>query len=203
LASPDAMETLAEKERHATNLELFLDLVFVFAVTQITTLLAGHASPHELLQVLLLAFMAWWQWTAFTWAGTASDLQGSTATRVLVLSLIGPTLLMAIAIPQAFQEGAIWFGTSYLLVMVMVTLMQGVEAFKREDTREAYLRYAPLALSMPVVVFVGSFFAEPIRMAIWFVAMAFSVAAALVQGEGAGGNWIIEPVHFAERLRCS
>ncbi len=70
----------APGSRHATNLELFLDLVFVFAVTQVTAFVSHDLTVSGVAKGLLLAWLAWWQWTAFTWAGTAVDLEGS-ATR--------------------------------------------------------------------------------------------------------------------------
>ncbi|MFM2076516.1 MAG: hypothetical protein RJA49_406, partial [Actinomycetota bacterium] len=77
----------AARERHATNLELFLDLVFVFAVTQIASTIAHDPTAAGLGRGLLLAWLVWWQWSQFTWAGSAIDLQAVTATRVMVLCI--------------------------------------------------------------------------------------------------------------------
>jgi low temperature requirement protein LtrA len=73
------------EERHATNLELFLDLVFVFAVTQIASLLSHDLTIRGAARALLIAWLVWWQWSQFTWAGSAVDLQQRSVTRVLVL----------------------------------------------------------------------------------------------------------------------
>lgn len=64
-----------EKERSANHLELFLDIVFVFAVTQIASLISHEPSGTGTAKGLLIALLVWWQWSQFTWAGTAVDLE--------------------------------------------------------------------------------------------------------------------------------
>ena len=88
VANPDRRESCR------TNLELFLDLVFVFAVTQIASLISAHPSGTGTAKGLLMCVLVWWQWSQFTWAGSAVDLQGETRTRVMVLCLIPVTLIM-------------------------------------------------------------------------------------------------------------
>ena len=101
--------------RHATNLELFLDLVFVFAVTQVTSFVAHDPNVAGAAKGLLLAWLAWWQWTAFTWAGTAVDLEGDAMKRVMVLCRIPAVLAMAITLPQALTTQGLWFAGAYLV----------------------------------------------------------------------------------------
>ena len=101
--------------RHATNLELFLDLVFVFAVTQVASFVAHDPTLAGVAKGLLLAWLAWWQWTAFTWAGTAVDLEGDAMKRVMVLCMIPAVLAMAITLPQALTTQGLWFAGAYLV----------------------------------------------------------------------------------------
>ena len=115
-------------ERHATNLELFLDLVFVFTVTQITSVLADDVSWAGALRALVLAWLAWWQWTAFTWLGTAVDLHNTPKARVMVLGMIPAVLVMAIAMPTALTTHGKWFAGAYFIVQVWTLLIQGVDA---------------------------------------------------------------------------
>jgi len=95
--------------RHATNLELFLDLVFVFAVTQITGFFAHHVSLGGAAQALLLTWLAWWMWSMFTWLGTTVDLQSDPRTRVIVLTMIPAVLLMVSTIPSALTTQSVPF----------------------------------------------------------------------------------------------
>jgi len=124
-------ESEDERERHASNLELFLDLVFVFAVTQIATLIGEHATVADTLKGALIAFLVWWQWSQYTWAGAAIDLQAKAVSRVLVLCTVPVTLLMTIAIPDAFGRSGPWFGAAYFGVQVLVISMQGALTIAR------------------------------------------------------------------------
>jgi len=186
----------AEAERHATNLELFLDLVFVFAVTQIASMISHHPSAGGTARGFVVALLVWWQWSQFTWAGSAIDLQSMARTRVLVLSLIPVTLLMTIAIPEAFHDTAIWFGAAYFGVQVLVLGMQGAFALVDPATRLAFIRYTSFAIVAPAVVLAGAFFHGHMREGMWAAAACINVLAGL---RAAKGEWAINPVHFAER----
>lgn len=190
-------ENEQDEERHATNLELFLDLVFVFSVTQITGMFSHDLSWAGVGRAAIVSWLVWWQWSQFTWAGAAVDLQRNPGTRLLVLVTIPPTLVMATAIPDAYGDSAWWFGAAYLVVQLLVLGMQGSESLKAEATRRAFVQYASVAAISPVVVFVGCFLEGDARVAAWVIASAVNVIGAL-RGAGAG-EWVINPVHFAER----
>jgi len=192
----DAPLDAGERERHATNLELFLDLVFVFAVTQIASSIAADPSAAGIGRGLLLAWLVWWQWSQFTWAGSAIDLQAVAATRVLVLCIIPVALVMTASIPTALGDGGLWFGGAYMGVQLIVLSMQGRVAWGHEGRRAAYIRYASFAMTAPLVVMAGSFAHGNARIAVWVVASVMNIIGAF---RGAGGDWAIDSVHFAER----
>lgn len=185
-----------ERERHATNLELFLDLVFVFAVTQIAALISHHPTGTGTAKGLLITVLVWWQWSQFTWAGSAIDLQRTAATRVLVLGCIPVTLIMTIAIPDAYHGSGLWFGVAYLGVQMLVLGMQGSVSLRNPVLRPAFIRYGTLASIAPVCVLIGSFFHDDARVIIWIVAAALNFIGGL---RASAGEWVINPVHFAER----
>jgi len=192
---------MSEAERHANNLELFLDLVFVFAVTQIATLIDGDLTISGVARGALVALLVWWQWSQFTWAGSAVNLQQRVATRVLVLCTIPATLTMAVAIPHSFGIGegpdtGAWFGIAYLVVQLLVLGMQGTTAMRGASTRKAFVDFASFASIAPVLVAVGGFTHDGVRVAFWVAAAAVNLVAGL---RGASGEWVINPVHFAER----
>jgi len=186
-----------EGGRHATNLELFLDLVFVFAVTQIAGFLAADLSLGGFARGLLLAWLVWWLWSQFTWLGTAIDLGGRSAAQLLVLLAVPPTLLMAVALPGAFGSSGVEFGAAYLVVNLWALGIQGRGLWADPAARSSWLRYAPLAALAPCVLFAGSFFDEGPRTAVWCSVAAFNVASAVIGGQR--GEWKIDPVHFSER----
>lgn len=184
--------------RHATNLELFLDLVFVFAVTQVTSFVAHDLTVAGVSKGLLLAWLAWWQWTAFTWAGTAVDLEGDATKRVMVLCMIPAALVMAITLPAALTTQGLWFAGAYWLVQVWVLALQGIDAVKEAETRSAFLAYAPAAAVAPTLLLVGAFLSGSARLGVWIGAAGLFVVSALLGGRS-NAEWSIDPVHFAER----
>jgi low temperature requirement protein LtrA len=198
-ATPVAGTTVvaADEERHASNLELFLDLVFVFAVTQIATLITRQLSAGGVGKGLLVAWLVWWQWSQFTWAGSAIDLQRQARSRFMVLSIIPAALIMTATIPEAYARNAVWFAAAYMGVQVLVLAMQGAVAMQAEGTRVAFAKYAVAAFASPAVVLTGAFFHGNARIVIWIGAAALNLIGAF-RAAGAG-EWTINPVHFAER----
>ena len=195
-----------DPERHATNLELFLDLVFVLAITQIASLISGDLTGSGVAKGVLIALIVWWQWSQFTWAGSAADLQRRPVTRMLVLCTIPATLTMAVSIPNAFHssghesaalpDSAPWFGVAYMAVQLLVLAMQGTEAWHDASTRKAFIDFVSFASIAPVFVMAGGFTHDGVRVALWIVAALVHVVSAI---RGASGEWVINPVHFAER----
>ena len=194
--SENDVETPSEAERHANNLELFLDLVFVFAITQIATLISHQPTGTGTAKGLLMTLLVWWQWSQFTWAGSVVDLQSHTRTRVLVLCCIPITLIMTVSIPEAFHSTGIWFGVAYLGVQLMVLGMQGAIALTDPITRPAFIRYASIAAIAPFAVMIGGFAHDNVRIIIWVVAVTLFIAGGL---NAANGEWVINASHFAER----
>jgi low temperature requirement protein LtrA len=201
-AIPELPDVATEQSgRHATNLELFLDLVFVFAVTQVASVLASDMTPAGFGRGLLLAFLVWWLWSQFTWLGTAIDLRDRSTAQFQVLATIPLTLLMAVAIPGAFGSEGLQFAGAYLAVSVWALAIQGLGLWRDPATRSAWLRYLPLALLAPCVLFVGALLDDGARVAVWAVVAVFDVASALAADTRGreGTEWSIDPVHFAER----
>lgn len=190
------VETAEKAERHATNLELFLDLVFVFAITQIASLISDHPTGTGTAKGFLIALLVWWQWSQFTWAGSAIDLQRTARTRVLVLGCIPVTLIMAISIPDAFHGSGLWFAGAYLGVQLLVLGMQGSVSLVDPVLRPAFIRYAGLATIAPVVVLLGAFTHDNVRVGTWVGAALLNVVGGL---RASSGEWAINSVHFAER----
>lgn len=192
---PDTAEP-GDAERHANYLELFLDLVFVFAVTQLASLASHDTTAAGVGRAFLIAALVWWQWSQYTWAGSAVDLQRGPVTRVLVLCTVPATLTMAVAIPEAFHGTGRWFGIAYLVVQLLVLGMQGAEALRHESSRGAFVKYASVASIAPVAVVVGAFLSGNARVGVWVVAVVLNVTGAM---RAAAGEWSINPGHFAER----
>jgi low temperature requirement protein LtrA len=188
-----------EQERHATNLELFLDLAFVLSIAQATTFISSNFTPTGILKGVLLTWLIWWLWTAFTWAGAAVNFQTSTKHRVFILFMIPMLLVVAVSLPYAYADLGLWFALSYLVVQVWITLLQGIDAWDTVDTRKAWLSYGPFALIAPIILVTGAFFDDNTRIIIWSCAAAVNIASALFGGRTSKNVWRINASQFTER----
>lgn len=195
------LESSETQERHATNLELFLDLVFVFAVTQVTTVL-GSGSAAGFGRGMLLTWLVWWQWSQYTWLGTAIDLEGPSMTQFLVLAAVPLALLMAVAIPGAYGATGLEFAGAYLAVNGWALAIQGRGVWADPVTRRSWLQYIPLAALAPCLLMIGSLVDGNARVAVWAVVAAIQIGSAIVAARGGSSGdreWTIDPLHFVER----
>ena len=162
-SAPDEHTEGDESEHHATNLELFLDLVFVFAVTQVAEVLGSGESAAGFGRGVLLTWLVWWLWSQFTWLGTAIDLTKQSAPQFMVLAAVPMALAVAIAIPHSFDDAGRWFAGAYLATNVWSIAIQGSGLWAVEVTRRGWLQYAPVAVLAPCLLLFGAFFEDPGR----------------------------------------
>lgn len=210
-----------DEGRHATNLELFVDLVFVFAITQITTFIAHDLTWSGVGQGVLLAWLVWWVWSQYVWAGTVVDVESASQwRRTAILASIPGTLLMTIAIPGAYGSGAadsvtsgsealhevvghdtgMLFALSYAVVLAWVIGMQGQAVWADREARSGWLRYAPLAFVSPAMVIIGAAMDGDARFWWWLTAAVVGLTGSLIGTRSTDQtSWAINPSHFAER----
>src|SRR5215813_11596044 len=114
-----AMFRVLVPDRHArvTNAELFFDLVFVFAVTQLSHTLLHHFTPLGAVQVTLLFLAVWWVWVYTTWVTNWLDPE-QTLVRILLFLLMFGGLVLSTTIPKAFEESGLWFAIAYASMQV-------------------------------------------------------------------------------------
>src|SRR5437016_14582234 len=129
----------AEREQRVTPLELFFDLVVVFAITQVTSFLARNPNWGGLLRGVLLLGALWWIWSAYAWLTNTLDPEEG-AVRLAVLAAIGAMLIMSLAAPQAFGQDGVIFGVTYLVVRVLHVVLFGIASRGDRDMRRAVLR---------------------------------------------------------------
>src|ERR1700723_61545 len=104
-----------------TNAELFFDLVFVFAVTQISHTLLGRFTPFGALQTTLLFLGVWWVWVYTAWVTNWLNPE-LTPVRVLLFLLMLGGLVLSTSIPKAFESRGLWFAAAYAATQVGRTL---------------------------------------------------------------------------------
>jgi low temperature requirement protein LtrA len=192
-ASP--AEVVEDAERRTSYLELFFDLVFVFAITQVASLILSDTSAAGFARSLLVLALIWWVWSGYAWMTNAIDVDDR-LTQLSVLIAMAGAFFMAFAVPGAFGEDGAWFGASYLAVFVLNIwlYLRGV----RHDpvVRRSVARLAPFFFVGPCLVLAGGLMDGTARWLIWLVALGISVIGTLDAGRS---EWHVSPSHFAER----
>jgi low temperature requirement protein LtrA len=148
-------------ERRVSPLELFFDLVFVFAFTQVTGLLADEPTWGGLLRGLLVLVAVWWAWSAFAWLTNSIDPTKG-GPRLVMLTAMAAMLIAALAVPGAFGGDALVFGIAYLAVRVLHVVVYAVISPGRFP-RSAVLRFAHTAVAGPLLILLAAAFAARSR----------------------------------------
>jgi low temperature requirement protein LtrA len=185
-----------ESEHQVTPLELFFDLVFVFAITQVTSLLSNDATWGGVLHGMLVLVALWWAWTGYAWLTSTLDVDEG-GVRLALLAAMGAMLVAALAVPGAFADDAVLFGVAYLLVRVLHIVLYAIVGRDDPDLFGAVLRFAPTSIFGASLLVLAGFLEGDVRIVVWLVALAIDYVGPAVLGAGRG--WRIAPEHFAER----
>src|SRR5215217_6580529 len=97
-------------EQRVTPLELFFDLVFVFALTQVTGFLADHLTWSGMLEGAALLAALWWAWVGYSWLTNAVPAEEVVPARLVILTAMAAMLVASLAVPDAFGEYGVLFG---------------------------------------------------------------------------------------------
>jgi low temperature requirement protein LtrA len=186
----------AEREHEVTPLELFFDLVFVFALTQVTVLLADEPTWGGVLRGMLVLSALWWAWSTYAWLTSATDVDEG-GVRLVMLASMGAMFGVALAVPGAFGDDAVLFGVAYLIVRILHLVLSATVVRDDPDRLGSLLRFAPTALLGASLLVVAGFLEGNERIAVWVVALAIDYLGPVVVGVGQG--WQVAPEHFAER----
>jgi low temperature requirement protein LtrA len=187
----------APQEQPVTFVELFFDLVFVFAVTQVTVLTAHHLDFPGVGRSVLLFWLVWWAWTQFTWTLSPADTQHPVV-RVCVLVATGSAFVMAASVSRAFEDDALWFAVPYIVIRLLGMAVQ-VLVDRERDRSELGISMAWLTISTVglIAVLAGALVDPPARNWLWLLGIALDLAAAAAASRNA--IWDINPRHFSER----
>ena len=183
-------------EKRVVPLELFFDLVFVFAITQVTVLMSQHPTWEGLGQGLLVLTAVWWCWGAYAWL-TNYIAADEGLERLLMFVVMGAMLIAALAVPHAFDEDALLFGLAYAVARWMHIFIWA-EANDDVDTGQAIVRLARTALPAPALLIVAGLVDDgTLRAALWIVGLGIDYAGPYVYGVS---GFRVSPGHFAERF---
>jgi low temperature requirement protein LtrA len=197
IAAPDT-DGLAE-ERRTSPLELLWDLVFVFAVTQVTALLSHQRTWVGFGRAMLVLALIWWAWSAFVWAANAQ----STSSPVLRLCLLLATvfiLISGLAVPEAFGREGTLFACSYAAVRFLHLALYADAAKQGNASRSAIAGFGLTVVIGMALLIGGSFVSGTGRAMLWLVAVAIDYAGpAWLTRERLRGLQHVAVAHFAER----
>src|SRR3954463_15250243 len=185
----------AETEDRVTNLELFFDLVFVFAITQVTGLMSHDPTWPGLAQGMLVLTALWFAWASYAWlTNTLNPEEG--AIRLAIFATMAALLVASLAVPRAFTDDAIAFGIAYLVVRVMHLALYAIAARGDASLGIVVRNLAPAMLTAATLILIAGFVHGSARYALWCVAVAVEMIGPMVRGVA---GWRLQPEHFAER----
>jgi low temperature requirement protein LtrA len=184
-----------DDEKRVAPLELFFDLVFVFALTQVTLLMSENPTWEGLGQGMLVLAALWWAWGAYAWL-TNYIAADEGLERLLMFAVMGAFLLTALAVPQAFGDDALLFAVAYATAR-WLHIFIFAEANENVDTGEAIVRLARTALPAPLLLIAGALLGGTAQAVIFVVALALDFAGPFVFGVR---GFRVSAGHFAERF---
>ncbi|KAG0211990.1 hypothetical protein BGX33_003949 [Mortierella sp. NVP41] len=188
-----------------TNVELFFDLVFVYAISSISEAMVEHLTWEVVLQMLLITLAVWWAWVfsawVFNWFNPDSYL-----VRLVLLALMLINLVLSAVIHEAFGEQSLWFAGMYVLIQVGRNLVS-VLALHGHKLQKNFLRLLFWFSVSGVMWLVGGAIGGTTRNVLWTVAIVFEYISAATGfytpglGRSLTTDWEIHGEHLAER--CS
>ena len=184
-------------EAKVSPLELFFDLVFVFALTQITAFLAADPTFPQLGRGLVLLAITWWAWSGYAWLTSTVDPE-LVLPRLVMFGAMVAMFAVALATPDAFTDDGLIWGLGYLAVRLLHVGLFALAARGRRDTLRGV---AALAVStVPgagLIILASVVFDGATRDLLWLAAVVLDYSIVLAAGVG---GWTVHAEHFAERF---
>ncbi len=189
-----------------TTVELFFDLVYVFAITQLSHLILDDLSVGGVASAAFLLLIVWWAWIYTTWMANWFD-PASPVVRAVLTGVMLASLLMAAALPEAFGEHGMLFAASYVALQVgrnvaVVSLLP-----RGHPLRHVFERLVAWSIVSGVLWLAGAGLDGDQRLVLWIPALALDLAAPVAgywlpgRGRAATTEYDIEGGHFAERCQ--
>jgi low temperature requirement protein LtrA len=194
VATPSRRRSV-EREQRVTSLELFFDLVFVFAFTQVTTVLSDDPTWSGLGNGLLILAALWWTWASYAWLTNTLDPDEGAVWGAMLVAMAA-MFVAALAVPDAFGRHGVVFGVAFLIVTAMHLALYALGARGDPDLLAAVLRIAPASLAGAALILAAGFVDGALRPLLWLAALAVGFLAPLFTGST---GWRVEPAHFVER----
>jgi low temperature requirement protein LtrA len=189
----------ANRDPRVSTFELFFDLVFVFALTRVTESLARDPSWSTLGQGVLIFAVLWWAWGAYAWLTNAMPTD-EMVPRLVVLAAMAAMLVVALAVPTAFDvdagDSSLAFALGYLVVIVLHDVLFAVAADDLASARPAIMRLGATNLAGALLLLGAAFVDGHVQTGLWIAAVAVTYVGPYLTGVA---GFTARPGHFAER----
>lgn len=197
---------LRDGDGRVTQIELFYDLVYVFAVTQLARFLGAHLHLDGAVQTAVLLAMVWQVWVYTTWMTNYLDPNLQTVRLTLVVLMLA-SLVLAAALPDAFATRGLVVAVVYVTMQIGRSLFV-IWALRGERLRWVFLRAVVWSAAAAVPMLAGAFVHGNARAGLWAVAVAIELVGAAIgfatpfMGRSTTTDWTIDGGHFAERCQA-
>jgi low temperature requirement protein LtrA len=188
--------TAQASEQRVSTLELFFDLVFVFTVTQLTSVLTHALSLRSFGHVVVMLALIWWMYGGYAWL-TNSISTRELRQRAILLGGMAGYLVLALAIPGAFDGSGLAFGVGYIIV-VSVHSSLFIWTASAQSSR-AFLGIAPYNLFNALLVVVGGALGGTAQAVLWTVAAVLEWSTPWIANRESQSGFEIAAAHFVER----
>jgi low temperature requirement protein LtrA len=177
------------------NLELFFDLVFTFAMSQVTALMLHDPSPRGFGHAALALLAVWWAWVGYTWLINTFDT-ANVWHEAVVIAAMAAMLVAAAALPTAFSSGALVFAIALLAVRLIQVAKFVAYSSDDADLRRSVRRIVPAFVAAPACIVAAAFVESPGRELLWVAAALIDYGAPAVLGLG---GFRVSPSYFVSR----
>ncbi|MET7696226.1 low temperature requirement protein A [Streptomyces sp. NPDC005485] len=192
-----------EDSHRVTPAELFFDLVFVYAITQVTALMAADPTPLRLLGGGVVLALLWWCWCCFAWLGNVVRADTGAMFGVLI-AVMAVVLIVSLTVPEVYADAPgglpapLLFVLCYGAVRVLHLVSYWISSPGDQALRATLRRTALLSVAPPfALLLIGSAFTGLTQMLIWLGAVAIDYLGIYLTGSS--GWRVASPAHFAER----
>lgn len=194
---------VSTESHRVTTFELFFDLVFVFAFTQVTRLMAHEHSSLGVLQGMVILGLLWWSWVSYSWLSNQAHIDEGVM-RLGIMVAMTAMFVAALAIPEAFHDlegglsGPLVLAIAYAVVRVMHIVLYIIAADDDTALRRQVLKTSIAMILGSGLIITGALLGEPVQ--IWFWIAGLMTDFVLTYATSAGGDWRIHSAtHWAER----
>ena len=181
------------QDRPVSTLELFTDLVFVFAITQLTALLSADPTPIGVLETALIFAVLWWMFGGYVFLTNAMPLDRKGRRLLLLLAMCG-FLMMGLAIPTTFHGGGVVFGLGFAVVILVHA---GLFTFASGARVQDVATFAPLNLVGAGLILAAGFLQSTVAYLLFGVSFVLQVIISILSSRIT--NFDLRAGHFVER----